>query len=158
MIKATSKVDIENLEVFNENMEGLNKNHAEIGIWGGKTEEGGDLVVMASAHEFGSKKNNIPERSFLRYPIEHHKKKIIKTFTVLADRNKYVKNGWEVVYNGVRATAEDAVMEAFDTGGWGTWAKLKDATIKAKGGSRAILIRSGNLRRKVTTITKENEN
>lgn len=105
---------------------------------------------IALVHEFGSATNNIPPRSTLRMPIEHKKEEIV-TF-LQSDKIKKLIEAGEItkVYQLLGVFGEKIVQEAFESGGFGMWPPLKEATIKAKGGD-AILIDTGQLRRAVSS-------
>jgi hypothetical protein len=98
-------------------------------------------------HEFGL--GRCPERSFIRLP-----------FKVKRDEmSKAIDNGFKAVSSGttqteralglIGARANNYVIDAFETEGWGKWKPLHPYTIKMKGSS-AILIDTGTLRRSVT--------
>ena len=104
-------------------------------------------ATLGAIHEYGSKKRNIPSRSFLRMPIQ-------KEF-----RNKIVKNSKfkdalqrmtiEEINGHIGETSVAIVNEAFATGGFGEWAPLAEETIKRKG-SDMILVDTGDLEHSIT--------
>jgi phage gpG-like protein len=111
-------------------------------------------VEIGIAHEYGVKGGmsggwKIPPRSFLFTPLSMHlmdyvneKASVINRYLNMAE----VKNCYDLL--GV--IAENVVQEGFETGGFGAWPKLKDATIARKG-SDSILIDTGQLRKSITS-------
>jgi len=104
-------------------------------------------LEVGVTHEFGL--GRCPIRSFIRLP-----------FKVKADEmSKAIENGFKAVSSGTTTTeralgligarANNYVIEAFETEGWGKWKPLHPYTIMMKGSS-AILIDTGTLRRSVT--------
>lgn len=149
------KLDITNLNKAIENLEKLKTHHAEIGVYGGvEPTTGSSLITVGSVHEFGNDIN--PPRSFLRYPCTLYRDKIRQSYANALKANLYVANGWEKTLRAVCFEGEDIVQESFDTGGYGSWANLKAATIMKKG-SNAILIQTGHLRNSITTKITSNE-
>lgn len=111
-------------------------------------------VEIGIAHEYGVKGSKsggwkIPPRSFLWMPLSLHlieyvnqKADVIKRYLNMADvKSCYVLLG---------IIAENVVQEAFNTGGFGSWEKLKQSTIDRKGSS-SILIDTGQLRKSITS-------
>ena len=110
------------------------------------------MATLGAIHEFGSEKINIPSRSFLQMPIETRFKdelgKNVGFKTALKELNVTKLN------DEAGLTATVVINDAFDSGGFGEWAPLKEETIrrKTKNGKRgdAILIDTGDLRRSIT--------
>lgn len=134
------------------------KHFVDIGILGaaGKTEEGGiTLAGVGAVHEFGTDKagrgNNttISERSFIRMPLETGQEVIEKALD--PRMQKLVENGnIKDIFKLIGIAGEARIQEAFETGGFGDWEDIKEATKKAKG-SDAILIDTGPLRQGITS-------
>jgi len=59
---------------------------AKVGIMGGTYGDGTPVAYVAAIQEFGSPKNNIPPRSFMRSTISEQHKKWIKTFGKAMER------------------------------------------------------------------------
>ena len=118
---------------------------------GGLTNVELGMIHEGMMHEYGSATNNIPPRSFLRMPIEMKKAEIIKWLTTNEQVRKLIAAGEiEKVYQLLGVKGEEIVQEAFESGGFGQWPDIKEATKKAKGSS-AILIQTGQLRRSITS-------
>jgi len=113
---------------------------AKLGILGSKNArkpEPGEKNIptnaeIGAAHEFGGK---LPARSFLRMPISQYLNKQIEKPGFFnqkdidtAIRKKSLRNMVEKI--AVAGLA--IVLEAFDTGGFGTWAQLSEARIKQR--------------------------
>lgn len=148
--------DFSRLEKLVEN---LGKDYyVDIGILGesGSTDQGGiTLAGIGAVHEFGTDKagrgNNtkIPERSFLRMPLETGQKEIEKSLEPQIE--KLLGEGdIEGIFKLIGIAGETRIQEAFESGGFGTWEALKESTIERKG-SDAILIDTGALRQSITS-------
>lgn len=114
---------------------------------GKESEEKLTEATLGAIHEYGSERRNIPQRSFLRMPIE-------KKF-----RNKIVRNSKfkdavqrmniDEINGHIGETSVAIVHEAFGTGGFGEWVPLSPETIKRKG-SDMILVDTGDLEHSIT--------
>ena len=134
------------------------KLYTDIGILGkgGKTEKGGiTLAGIGAVHEFGTDKAGrgnttvIPERSFIRMPLETGQEFIEKSIDSRV--KELMENGdIEGIFKLIGIAGEARIQEAFETGGFGTWEELAEATKNAKG-SDAILIDKGPLRQAITS-------
>lgn len=131
--------------------------YARVGVLGGGNLRKGDTGVsnydLAIIHEFGSPKNNIPVRSFLKMPIETKKNDVLK----LAEKNAdLLLQTQDVIgfFKKLGVEGQRIVQEAFATGGFGKWAKNKPSTIAAKG-SDSPLIDTSQLRRSISWDIKE---
>lgn len=132
-----------------------------VGILGAKNArsgvEGMSNSEIGVVHEFGSESRNIPPRSFLRFPIEQKAHDLVKGMTTTSVRNAVERRQYRKVFQILGVIAEGIVQNAFSTGGFGSWQKLKQSTINAKGSS-AILIDTGELRRSITSdVVKKGE-
>lgn len=112
---------------------------------GGK--EGSTNVEIGAAHEYGAPARKLPMRSFLRMPLNTKlgermeeaglfKEETIKGFIKTGSVETFMKLTGEIALNVVR--------EAFDTGGFGKWAKWKDPNYNNNAGQ--ILVDSAQLR------------
>jgi hypothetical protein len=134
------------------------KFYTDIGILGagGKTAKGGiTLAGMGAVHEFGTdkagrgNKTKIPERSFIRDPLETGQGDIEKQIEPRIQ--ELLENGdIKRIFELIGIAGEARIQEAFETGGFGTWEDITEATKKAKG-SDAILIDIGALRQAITS-------
>ena len=133
---------------------------ARVGILGktasrkaGEKGTGPTNAFVGLVHEKGSKSGGIPRRSFLADTFFRKGKRLTqirgrlwKWFTGRDPTPARFKQ----VYGALGHQGEVLVDEAFDTGGFGAWPKLKASTIKRKGSS-AILIDTAQLRRAITS-------
>ena len=153
------------LSKLNKFVEGFSKNlHVDIGILGGNgsTDQGGiTLAGLGAVHELGTDKagrnkdTEIPERSFIRMPLETGQDEIISQIEPKV--KEYLEKGDTLgLMKLIGVAGEARIKEAFETGGFGKWEELKASTIKAKKGSTAILINEGTLRNAITSDVKEN--
>ena len=102
----------------------------------GQYPNGEKVVDVGRRHEFGI---GVPRRSFLRMPF------IVKQKTI----DKAIATSWKKITDG-KSTAlkefgilgivgQNISKDAFATGGFGKWEKLKPATEKAKGSAEILL-------------------
>ena len=102
----------------------------------GQYPNGEKIVDVGRRHEFGI---GVPRRSFLRMPFIE-KQNII---------DKAIATSWKKITDG-KSTAlkefgilgiigQNISKDAFATGGFGKWEKLKPATVKAKGSAEILL-------------------
>jgi hypothetical protein len=104
-------------------------------------------------HEKGSLSRGIPRRSFLLFPLQHQAKGLMGVRKFLW--NNFMNGDQSLAslkkaYTLLGIAAENIIQKAFQTGGFGKWPKLSQATIDRKKSS-AILIDSGQLRRSITS-------
>jgi len=144
---------------LNKLVENLSKNHyVDIGILGsdGSSDQGGiTLAGIGAVHEFGTDKAGrgnktvIPERSFIRMPLETGQREIEKALEPKIE--KLLADGdIEGIFKLIGIAGEARIQEAFETGGFGEWPELAESTILQKG-SDAILIDEGDLRQSITS-------
>ena len=102
----------------------------------GQYPNGEKVVDVGRRHEFGI---GVPRRSFLRMPF------IVKQKTI----DKAIATSWKKITDG-KSTAlkefgilgiigQNISKDAFASGGFGKWEKLKPATEKAKGSTEILL-------------------
>ena len=131
-----------------------------VGVLGKKAyrkEKGGSTnALIGMVHEFGSKTQKMPARSFLIMPL--HKK-----FNDALHKSKAIEESFKKITSakGLNDTlekigilAEQVIQSAFETGGFGQWAPNSPATIAMKGSS-SPLIDTGQLRRSITSEVVE---
>lgn len=102
----------------------------------GQYQNGEKIVDVGRKHEFGI---GVPRRSFLRMPF------IVKQKTI----DKAIATSWKKIAEGKSQTikefgiigivGQNISKDAFATGGFGKWEKLKPATEKAKGSTEILL-------------------
>lgn len=112
--------------------------------------DGFGAVELASVHEFGSVKMNIPKRSFL---LKTYANRIDEFSKVMADNSdkmeKTILSGQtDKFLNKIGMQWVAYVLETFESQGPG-WAALKPATISRKNSS-IILTDTGALKRSIT--------
>jgi phage gpG-like protein len=130
--------------------------YVDVGILGNEmTDEGITIAGIGAVHEFGTDKAGfwqnveIPERSFIRMPLEEKSEEITKDVSK-GYFEKITNGNIKGIFKDIGIAAERQIQEAFETGGFGTWAELTDSTIDAKG-SDSILIDVGTLRKAITS-------
>ena len=139
------------LEKLIENLEG--SHYVDIGILGEKNQsaEGGlTLAGVGAVHEFGTdiagRGNNtkIPERSFIRMPLETGQDDIEKAVDIHMKENLRTGNIRQIFEEmGIAGVAR--IEEAFASEGFGEWEPNAESTVLAKG-SDSPLIDDGTLR------------
>ena len=102
----------------------------------GQYPNGEKVVDVGRRHEFGI---GVPRRSFLRMPF------IVKQKTI----DKAIATSWKKITDGkstalkefgiLGITGQNISKDAFASGGFGKWEKLKPATEKAKGSDEILL-------------------
>ena len=148
--------DFSKLEKLIENLEG--NHYVDIGILGESNQsvEGGyTLAGIGAVHEFGTdragrgNKTVIPERSFIRMPLETGQPDIEKA--VSPKLQKLIGKGdIEGIFKLIGIAGEARIQEAFETAGFGTWDPNADSTIERKK-SDSPLIDTGAMRQAITS-------
>jgi len=150
------------LEGLIQNLDAAENAYLKVGILGdyagrtpdetGTKRKDSDLTnpQLGLWHEFGSKKVNLPERSFLRMPILLHLGDKLKSMASPEQwKDIIVKHGFIHLLDMVGNECIGLIADAFHTGGFGFWEKLKPRTIARKKNSD-ILIDTGQLQRSIT--------
>jgi len=119
---------------------------------GRSDEDGGDATnpELGFIHEFGSITKGIPMRSWLRMPIIHEAKKILKALAKSKSQiEKDAAEGKdpENLYKLLGEIGKASIQKAFDTGGFGQWPAKKPT--KANQGKMSPLIISSQMRKAV---------
>ncbi len=128
------------------------KNYVDVGILGDIKEARGEGLTTASimaVHEFGSIGDSIPERSWLRMPLETGSEEIERQVEPKIE-SLLEEVDVKGVFKLLGIACESRIQDAFETGGFGAWPELAESTIEAKG-SDAILIDTGQARQAVTS-------
>lgn len=135
---------------------------AQIGIFENKdaraaTGDGRDgNADIGAKHEFGFTTEGgaqIPARSFLRMPIRTHLGEIAKMMENSAVA-LLLAGKLEMLFSRLGIACRKTVDQAFQTSGWGTWAKNSPWTVLIKG-SNMPLIDTSQLRRSVDNKVKK---
>lgn len=131
---------------------------ARVGILGNtarKDSEDMTNVEVGAIHEFGSRTRNIPERSFLRYPLKiamPKKSGVLGKAYMKAIEAQDTRQAYETLGNVGRGV----VLAAFRNKGFGRWRDLSPVTIAQKGGKDTPLVDSGELRKSISYDVKAN--
>lgn len=162
MPNANVEIDynIEGLERIRKNLE-ESKLMAKLGIFGDKNKRddntGRTNADIGADHEFGVPSRNLARRSFLLDPLTIKGKELTKKVGQIIDRYIDEENGIETILELVGIYGESIVQEAFETGGFGAWQPIKEATANRKG-SWQKLIHKSELRRSVTSKVEKRNN
>ena len=109
---------------------------------------GGSNASIGLVMEFGSYVRHIPERSFIRMPLQKKQSELVHEVQRLIGEHLFT--GIRPFLMRVGIAAEGVIEDAFASGGFGTWTPIAKATEKRKG-SDAILIDTGQLRRSISS-------
>jgi hypothetical protein len=120
-----------------------------VGIFGSRSERNDtnveDNASIGLKHELGSFSEHLPQRSWLTMPLRVSQREIIRDASLGAKELMALGRMYDVLRN-LGFACEDAILAAFRSGGFGTWAPLKD-----KKANHAILIHTGQLRKSVAS-------
>jgi len=167
---ANLKYDFTGLNKFVKSIDTAGQYVVKVGIFGNKNARGAASptpsktggtrkvfkvpTVMTNAevgllHEVGSPTQRIPQRSFLRMPLQ------VKTKEILADASKgapelLAKGQMKTVLKRLGIACEKWIQMAFATGGFGQWKANAPLTVAIKG-SAAPLIDTAQLRRSISS-------
>jgi len=150
------KIDLDKIKAISGMID--KKYSARVGILGDKNarkEEGMTNAEIGVIHEFGSYSQNIPERSFLRYPLKMNMPKksgVLGRAYMEAIEKHDIKHAYEVLGNVGRGV----VLGGFRNNGYGRWRELAPSTIAKKGGKTTPLIDTAQLRKSVSYDVKSN--
>lgn len=150
MAKVEVKADLKGLDNLQKNLN--TKLVAKVGIFSDTNARDGESnnATIGARHEFGVLSEGLPRRSFLKDPIELKRKELLKTAKKVIEANIDKDGGTEKIFELIGIAGEAIVQEAFETGGFGTWQPLSQATINKKG-SDSILIDTAQLRGAITS-------
>lgn len=126
------EIKIEGLEKLVKALKVKNPPKIHLGIVGSKPERGNGSTnaEIGAAHEYGSVKHNLPARSFLRMPINTHLNEAMKNAGMTDDGTlrKVITEGSLMPWlEKIKLIAKGIVIEAFDTEGYGRWAKWSES-------------------------------
>lgn len=110
---------------------------------------------IGAMHEFGT--STSPQRSFLRVPLIENLNKRLENDGVFNKQEvaRAIAQGTlRPVMLKVGIVAEDIVLGAFDSGGYGSWAPLKPATLAQKK-NHQILVETQQLRNSISNEVVE---
>lgn len=163
------KGDFSKLENLVKNLE--KKMYVDIGIIGASNktdEEGLTIAGVGAVQEFGTdragrgNKTVIPERSFIKMPLETGQESIEKSIEPKI-KGFIEKGDIAGLFKLIGVAGEARIQEAFDTAGFGEWPENSEVTIEGskpnkkgeqfiKGkGSNSPLINEGILRGSITS-------
>jgi len=128
----------------------VNQLAVKVGILSAKNSRSGagSNASIGAVHEFGSYSKNIPQRSFIKMPLQKKSGELIKQIQEIGA--ELVAGDITPVLKKIGAAAEAVIGEAFASGGFGTWDPIAPTTEKRKG-SDAILIETSQLQRSITS-------
>lgn len=136
------------------------KYKVEVGVINGGDfiDDKGNITVAGYGlvNEFGSATRGIPERSFIRVPLNLHLNENIRNY-----KDKYINflfksQKIDKAYSYLGVNAKKIIVEAFSTSNNGLWKPNTKRTIKQKGSSKP-LIDSGRLRKSISYRVVNND-
>jgi len=156
----TVTLDLKGLQAFKRQLKQASKLTAEVGIFqdhaarseGPHDVSGLNNVEIGAKHEFGSVAEGIPARSFLEMPLMTELPSMIKGDADSLSES-FVEHGPKLLLEQIGFMGEAAVQDAFDSGGFGTWAPNSPMTIAMKGSNKP-LIDTTQLRKSVSSRVK----
>lgn len=128
---------------------------ARVGILGGANsrKDGQSNATIGAAHEYGTTK--IPQRSFLRIPISENLEKRMQSSNLLNQEvlKAVIKEGSVLPWiTKVAIIAENIVLDAFSSSGFGKWAPWKNPSYTNNTGM--LLVDTQQLRNSITYEVK----
>lgn len=158
MMKAniTMKQNLADFKTFQDKLKDFDNYVIKVGILQGKaqalhkgTKE--TNVDIGAKHEFGSISEKIPQRSFLRMPLDFKREELLEK--IIKKSNAILRGDTKLSFKIIGVMSETIIQEAFETRGFGQWKENAPMTIALKG-SDMPLIDTGQLRRSVTSEVK----
>lgn len=128
-------------------MAAASKARVEIGVHGTNSSE---MVIIASTHEFGSEKKNIPQRSFLRSAFDANRKKYRKMIQRMLPKILELRITTTRALSMLGLRIQTDVIEKIDSN---IPPANAIATIKKKGSSHT-LIDTGQLKQSIKYVVK----
>ena len=139
--KVEISIDLKNLDRLNKFSR--NQYRADVGIFSSNNKRN-DTNKLTNAeigarHEYGVMSENLPRRSFLKDPLTIKGNDVINKANELIKKNLFTDNGTKNTVQSLGMFAESIVVQAFETGGFGTWTPLSYKTISEKGHTQILL-------------------
>lgn len=131
----------------------------KVGIMGGSNsrKDGTSNAEVGLAMEYGSPKNNVPPRSFLRMPLWVKSQQIVNMIGVRMLSYLLNSNKKQVLVE-LGIACETAIGEAFDSWGFSFWQSLKPGTIRRKiGKNPQPLTNTSQLKRSVSSVVEKKQ-
>lgn len=134
--------------------------HARVGILSGKaarkstgSKSAPNNATIGAAHEYGSPSRGLPQRSFLRVPINDHLDSELEKNPLTARQTfeSAAKDGTLLKFLSLLgATAERVVRLGFTNNGYGKWEKLSKQRLDEKTIKSNILVDTTQLRESIS--------
>ena len=133
--------------IIRYNMDGLNsfikaldesgKYKIKVGVLGSKVNRKQGDTTQTNAeigfkHEFGSYQENVPQRSFLRMPLNDKVAEILEMVKLGGLLLHLVAGDIKQVFKLIGVACENIIGNAFETSGFGNWKSLTAYTIARK--------------------------
>lgn len=145
-------------QAYRDRLKELSKMEVAIGLPKDKAEsihyanEKGEITLtlyeVGQIHENGAPEAGIPKRSFIEQPAQMHANDLFKfANSKVVDINNNLSA--KTILSLTGELMKGHMVKHIKSGGSGTWAPLKESTIKAKGSS-APLIHTGHLWQSIT--------
>lgn len=149
------KIDLSGLQQLDKFLS--NQKQALLGIFQSKDarDDGNSNVAIGATHEFGSFSENIPQRSWLRMPVNVKAKDIAGNAAIAIKNNLTNPKGADIVADAIGAAGKGVIQEAFGTRGFGQWKPNAPITITRKKGKTTPLIAKADFRQAITYSVSE---
>lgn len=151
--KGRVKLDKQVLEKLQAELAKAKGARVHVGVLAGRVDREGEELNNAeigAVHELGSKNSNIPQRSFLRMPMQNKLPDEIKKIRPAKFVRVILEQGVSVALQNLGVIGEQVVDRAFESRGFGQWAPNSERTIAEKG-SDSPLIDKAFLRKSITS-------
>jgi hypothetical protein len=162
------RFEITKLLMLKQSVETFGKGRVQVGIFGNKNARNEEKATssltnaeIGARHEFGFtipdgpfQGSHVPARSFLRLPIQTHRKEVFQL--IQKDLFNLLYEGKiELLLKRMGKACEKIIDQAFQTSGWGSWKPNSPITIilKSRHGKESSmpLIDYGILRRSIAS-------
>ena len=151
------RYNMDGLNSFIKAMDGAGKYKIKVGVLGTKVNRKQGDTTLTNAeigfkHEFGSYAEKIPQRSFLRMPMNDKMAEILEMVRLGGLLLLLVAGEIKQIYKIIGVACESIIGDAFETSGFGNWKPLTKYTIERKiQQNPAPLINSRQLQRAITS-------
>lgn len=136
------------------------KDHrARVGVLGDKAQRNDDSPLnnaeIGLINFTGSVTKNIPPRDFLIFPLEYKRREITKKLGGNDVKAALMRGDFKLVFKLLGIIGEGICKEAFESGGYGQWARNAPLTIAIKGFDQP-LVHFSELKRSIgSDVTKK---
>lgn len=135
-----------------EDIQKLNKAHTDVGFFGSGGGPETNMAARATVHEFGSQKQNIPKRPFMRETFDRNLDATLKVMAIWYSKIFIHKTTPRNALKNIGEWYTGRMKLQITTG---SFTPLKASTVRAKKSSKA-LIDTGQMRNSITHKERKN--